>query len=318
MKKLLLLFIGFVVFANALKLEAQASDPGTENLTHQWNFDDGTANDSRTPAVNGVLMGGATIDVAEGALKTVNNGDYLAFSPADLALNQYLEITFEVWCKTTSAQWNNMLFYFGDSTGGLGYKGVFQTSVSRTAISCASTSQPWSTEDNVGGATLVDGNLHHTVTVLTGTDIQFYVDGVLIGSKAYQTGNDIASLGTEAAMLAKGGYRADPTWPGLIYKFSIYDRALLSDEILYLFQQGAGGTTKSPNIKNAIQKVYVKNGQIVVDSKSQIPGLISVYNSQGKLVYKQQATSTYNVLGANLTNGIYIVKVGSNNYKVIK
>jgi hypothetical protein len=317
MKKNLLLILGLAIATGLFNLNAQPSDPGTDNLKHQWTFDDGTANDSRTPAVNGVLMGGATIDATEKALKTEGGGQYLSLSLTDLALNQYAEITIECWAKPNNAAWNNMIFYFGDSTGGIGLKGVFQTSVSRTAISCSDT-EPWAHEDNVAGRNLND-SVHQTVTVLDATGITYYIDGVLIGTKAYQTGNSIANLGTQAGMLAKGGYRADPTWPGLIYKFSIYDRALINDEILWLYQQGGGVPTKIGTISNKYsQKGYIKNNQIVVNFTLEQAADVEfeVYSVQGKLITthknKYSAGANRAILDANLSHGVYFVKMSFN------
>ena len=64
------------------------TDPGTANLTHQWTFDDGTADDN-VGTVNGTLMGSANI--SDGALNT--NGGYVELDGAALAINTYSEMT---------------------------------------------------------------------------------------------------------------------------------------------------------------------------------------------------------------------------------
>lgn len=227
------------------------TDPGTSNLKHQWTFNDGTANDA-IGGVNGTLKGGAVIDATAKALKTAAAGDYLSFSGTDLALNTYSELTLETWATSSNTEWNAMLCYFGDTTNGLGSKGVFIQTRSRSAISCADVNAPWSSEDNVNGIGCNNGALHHLVTVVSATDIKFYIDGILQGSQALRSGNSVSAIGTGAAFIGKSGYNADPTWQGLIYEFSIYNKALTADEINFLFLKGDGAT---PFIKSSVSSI---------------------------------------------------------------
>lgn len=73
-------------------LFAQGVDPGTENLTHSWTFNDGTANDY-VGSANGTLMGGAGIEAGSLFMYDINQWMEM---PADvIALNTYNEITIE-------------------------------------------------------------------------------------------------------------------------------------------------------------------------------------------------------------------------------
>jgi len=218
-------------------------DPGLSNLTHQWTFDNGTANDAIGTA-NGILQGGASIENM--ALKTSTTGDYLSFDGTALGLNAYSALSTEVWF--TSAAGSNtgytMLSYFGNTTGSYGYDYLTMSAArgdnfSRTAISCGNTTEPWNVENGVNGTEYDDGMLHQMVSVLTSTGITLYVDGQKIGTTAYSGSNAISSIGTSLAYLAKSGYSADPTWIGSFHKFSIYNKALTDNEVNYLFGKGA-------------------------------------------------------------------------------
>jgi len=237
MKKIYLLMCLVVSSGMCMKMNAVAVDPGTANLTHQWTFDDGTPKDV-VGTLDGTLTGGAT--VAGRALKLTAEGQYLAFSPTALALNTYSELSIEAWVSTTSTQ---MLFYFGNGTGlsgSVGSQGYFATTgnASRTAISCINLTAPWSSEDNVNGSVLNNGVLHHLVSIISATNITFYCDGVFKGTKVLAAGNSIAQIGQNLATIGRSGY-PDPTWQGTVNKFSIYNKALTADEVLYLYNVGA-------------------------------------------------------------------------------
>lgn len=212
-------------------------------LKHLYTFDDGTANDEIGTA-HGTLMGGATI--TNNALNTQATGNYLSLPAADIALNTYNAITMEMW-YTPLASANTgftMLSYFGNTTGTIG-TGYYMMStargddVSRTAISTNNTSNPWATETGVNGKEYDDGIQHHMVSVIDATTITLFIDGVKIGTANLSAANNIASIGTQFAYLAKAGYTNDPTWKGLIHKFAIYNKALNIDEVLAAYDKGA-------------------------------------------------------------------------------
>jgi hypothetical protein len=241
MKKTYFLLCLLVALGISVRTIAQVN-PGTVNLKHQWTFDDGTAKDVIGTA-DGTLVGAATI--ANKALVTTTGG-YLSFPATDIGINSYAEVSAEVWFTPTSGANGGytMLSYFGNTTGTVGTD-YFTIStargdnVSRATISCGDLSTPWVSEDGVNGTEYDDGKLHHMVATLTATNITFYVDGVNVGTKAYtRTQNVISAISSQLGYLAKGGYTADPTWKGLIHKFSLYDKALTDDNVLYLFQKG--------------------------------------------------------------------------------
>jgi hypothetical protein len=218
------------------------TDPGTDNLAHQWTFDDGTANDAvATNPVNGTLTGGATI--VNKALKLSAQGQYLSLSGTALALKSYTAISQEIWYTPVSGANTGytMLSYFGITTGTAGYNYLSTSTArgdnkSRTAI----TNSSYGSEISANGTEYDDGLLHHMVAIVRADSIILYIDG----KQAARTLNTIplSAIGNTLAYLGKGGYTSDPTWIGSISKYSIYNKSLSPAEIKFLYQQGAEQT----------------------------------------------------------------------------
>ena len=216
-------------------------DSITENLTHSWTFDDGTANDY-VGHLTGELVGGAAIN--GGALATTQ-GQWMEMPADSIALNTYSEISLEAWytpAKNSNPNFT-MLAFFGNTQNSIGVNYYFMTaarldSVSRTAISCNNTSTPWSAETGVNGPEYDDGNLHHMISTLTSDSIKLYIDGTLTNAAKLDTNNNISRISTAFAYLAKSGYTGDLQWIGRIHEFNIYDKALDSAEVAFLFHKG--------------------------------------------------------------------------------
>jgi hypothetical protein len=251
-----------LLFALSISVHMTAqTDPGLTNLKHQWTFDDGTAKDVVGTA-DGTLQGAATI--SSKALVTTNGG-YMTLPAADIAINSYPEVSAEAWFTPASGvnTGYTMLSFFGSTTGTVGtdyftMSAARGDNVSRTTISCGDAASPWASEDGVNGTEYDDGKLHHMVATLNATGITFFIDGVNVGTKAYaRTQNVISAISTSLAYLAKGGYTGDPTWKGLIHKFSLYNKALSDAEVLYLFQKGAEA---QPVITTTVSSLALDNG----------------------------------------------------------
>lgn len=259
------------------------TDPGTANLTHQWTFDDGTPTDV-VGGVNGVLMDGATVQ--NSALDT-KNGGYLQLDGAALALNQYEELTVEVWF--TSVRGANtsyhMLTYFGGTDGNNGTNYFCMNpgrggndNHSRAILHTADA------DDWVEGPEFDDGQLHHLVGVVSATTINLYVDGSPMLEKALSATNFLANLETTLAYLGKGGYRADPIWKGSMHKVSIYNKALNSDEIFYLYSHGPEQnsvltvSTASMVLDNnyTTEDIYVSSANLINDITITAPTGITI------------------------------------------
>ncbi|MFO7868968.1 MAG: LamG-like jellyroll fold domain-containing protein [Bacteroidales bacterium] len=216
------------------------SDPGTTNLMHQWTFDDGTANDGvPTNPVHGTCVGGAYI--ANKALVLTEQGQYLSFSGADLALNTYQVISQEIWFTSQSGANSGFahLAYFGRTVNNNGSNYLFMMPArgdneSRTAIS---SDAGLNDQVVVRGPEYDDGELHQFISVVRSDSLFFYIDGKLVD----KTKNTIplSAISTSLAYLGKSGFTADPTWIGSISKFSIYNTSLSPAEVAFLYDAGA-------------------------------------------------------------------------------
>ncbi|MBN1510020.1 MAG: discoidin domain-containing protein, partial [Sedimentisphaerales bacterium] len=248
-------------------------DPGTGNLTHQYSFNDGTADDS-VGAANGTLVGGAA--VVDGALVTTAQDQWMEMPGDVIAMNTYQEVTIAAWYTPTKGGnpgWS-MLAYFGDSVNGLGANGYFITSargdnVSRTAISIGDTAAPWAAETGANGPEYDDGNLHFMASTIDATNITLYIDGVLIATTPLSATNTISGISPNLAYLAKGGYTGDPEWIGSITEFRIYDKALSAAEVLYL----SNTMPKDPGTKNLTHQ-YTFNDGTADDSVGEANGTL--------------------------------------------
>lgn len=327
MKSNLMLWSALSLLIFTAGLLAQGVDPGTANLTHSWTFDDGTPNDY-VGGAHGTLMGGAVI--ADGALVTVEQEQYLELPAEQVGLHLYDAFTCEIWFQSfpgANPSWH-MFFYFGDSKNGMGYNGFFMTPArednkSRTAISCL-TEPPWQGESGADGPECDDGELHHMVATLDESQIALYIDGVETGRSELSPLNSIANLTPNYCYLAKSGYDADPEWLGMIYEFNIYNRVLTPEEILFLSQQDPTVAVKEkPMAKLPKEYGLLQNYpnpfnpsttiSFSLPKKSKVS--ITVYDMFGhqvaELLNEVREAGQYNVQfdGSNLSSGLYLCKM---------
>ncbi len=198
--------------------------PGEYTLMHSYTFDDGTAADV-VGGADGMLGSGV---IADGGYTSASDSDYVELPAETIAINTYSEITLEAFIYSdVDNTGSNMLAYFGGNENAVGGNGYFFTpdrnAESRTAISCGNVTEPWNAEQGVTGPPVSAGEMHHVVSVLTGTSIKLYIDGVLEGEAVVSGDNSIANLSNANAWLGKGGYTADPSWMGTIDEFNIYE-----------------------------------------------------------------------------------------------
>jgi hypothetical protein len=224
---------------------AVATDPGTDNLAHQYTFDDGTANDSVGQA-NGALMGDAV--VVDGALVTDGVDDWMEIDGAAIAINTYTTgLTIELWStQGPENQTYSMAASFGGTwDNGLGkdYLCISTTrgnELSRAMIAnTPDQDAPWEDEVGMDGPELNDELAHHYVLTIDDPDadgsgeLAYYIDGDLQGTAALN-GTTISGLSNDFIYLGKGVYSGDPECAVTIDQFSIYYRALTPGEVLFL------------------------------------------------------------------------------------
>ena len=213
---------------NADSIANRSSDYLLE-LKHSYPFDDSTATDVIAGA-DGTVYGG---EMSLGAYIASSNGNYIELPADQIAINSYNGITLEAYVRAGNGVNGNstMLSYFGGNSGSYGVSYLYTSLKSRTAISCNSTSSPWSAEDGVSSSKLDNGGMYHIICVVSDETISWYINGNLQGSSELSANNSIADLSNAFAYLCKSGYSTDPTWLGTIYEFNIYEGVLTDERV---------------------------------------------------------------------------------------
>lgn len=331
MSKKLSYILSFAMLTIIANLNAQV-DPGTENMTHSWTFNDGTANDLVGEA-DGILGGAA--QVLNGSLITTEPNSWMDL-PADvISLNGYSEITLEIWFTplSTANTGFHMIAYFGNTVNSVGNDYYFISpargdNVSRAAISCGVVTSPWTGETGANGPELNDTLLHHMVSTLTDTNITLYIDGELKASEPLDTNNSIAKISAAYAYLAKGGYTGDATWRGEILEFNIFNKALSLDEVLFLFNKGAVPTSIEDDLSIYPEEYGLAQNypnpfnpgtKISFDLPKESQVKINVYDMLGREIatlldeIKPAGKHSVEFDGTKLTSGIYICRMEAGN-----
>ena len=223
-----------MVFMGISATSFAQTDPGTANLKHRWTFDGGSTTD---------IVGGVVGElIGTGQMKNdafVATNAHLSFPASQIGLNTYPELGVEIWCTSVAGAnsgWS-MLWNFGETNGsGQGVNCTF-VSIARGDNQSLATLETTSF-NGAWGPEYDDGKLHHVAYTINSEFIRLYIDGVEVGSEALTAGNTLANIVPQNAYLGRGGWTADPNWVGSFHKFSIFNKALTSDEILFLYQEG--------------------------------------------------------------------------------
>jgi len=325
-------------------------DPGTENLTHLWTFEDDTPDDAVGNA-DGEFIGN-NIFVEAGDLVTVpGEGTNTADSWLELPGDQidiggtYTEVSVAAWFTpdTINAQWNTLWFFGDDGAGaGTGSDGIsFQP---RRGDNLA---RFWFTAGNPAGYNAEDGvndaaygnynndTLYHVVCqVNIDGEIMMYHDGVLVGTTPLTTNpatgeiKSIADISPNFARFAHGGYAADLPWLGRIHEIAIYNKALSDEEILFLFEKGIT-TTSVEDLNGQLPKTFslLQNypnpfnpeTRISFDLPKESRVQIKVYDMLGKeialILDEVKPAGKHNIAfdGTNLSSGIYLYRMEAGN-----
>jgi hypothetical protein len=312
-------------------------DPGTENLTHSWTFNDGTANDNIS-GVSGTIMG--TAEIIEGSYVALVQDCWLEMPADQIAINTYSEVTLEIWFKPLAGMNSgfHMIAYFGTTAGTIGANYLFitparQDNVSRAAISCGNTSTPWSAETGANGTELDDSLVHHMVCTLNATEITLYIDGVLQTSTPLDTNNSIDRISTDFAYLAKGGYTSDPEWVGEILEYNIFNRAFTADEVVFLFNKGATPVSVDDelallpkeynllqNYPNPFNPETVINYQLAASGNVQLKVIDLLGREVATLVNEEKPAGSYVIQfdASSLSSGVYFYTLKAGNFSQTK
>jgi hypothetical protein len=331
MSKKLSYILSFAMLTIIANLNAQV-DPGTENLTHSWTFNDGTAND-QIGSADGILSGAAGI--LNGSLFTTDPNSWVELPPDVISLNGYSEITLEIWFTplSTANTGYHMIVFFGNTVNSVGNDYYFIApargdNVSRAAISCGVVTSPWTGETGANGPEVNDTLLHHMISTLTDTNITLYIDGELKASTPLDTNNSISKISAAFVYLAKVGYTGDATWRGEILEFNIFNKALSPEEVLFLFNKGAVPTSIEDDLSIYPEEYGLAQNypnpfnpgtKISFDLPKESHVKIDVYDMLGReiatLLDEIKPAGKHNIEfdGAKLTSGIYICRMEAGN-----
>lgn len=293
MKRNYFLLCALFLLGIGVQINAQV-DPGTTNLKHQWTFDNGSLVDA-VGNITGTIVGQAS--VANNALVATNG--YMDMPAAEIGMNAYPELAIEIWCTSTGQNtgWT-MLSFFGETVNNGGRNCTF-LSIARGDNQTMAT-----LETNVwNGATgpeYDDGKLHHFVYTVNATNITLFIDGAQVSTATLAEGNTIANISPSLAYLGRGGWTADPNWIGSYHKFSIYNKALSADEVLYLYQDGAEENpvllTTATNLvfdeNYPAQSFNVTGANLSSDISITTPAGISIINMAGNPITSLPAVTT--------------------------
>jgi hypothetical protein len=161
------MFLSLPVFMLTGAVYARGIDPGTQNLTQSWKFNDRTADD-HIGGANGTLTGDA--EVFDGTLVFSDKDQWMEMPGYAIALNTYQEITLEARyppCGGANTGYT-IPACFGEPINGAGADGDFIASArggnkSRAAITCGVITSPWSGESGAEGPEYNDAILHPMV-----------------------------------------------------------------------------------------------------------------------------------------------------------
>ncbi len=282
---------------------------GSFILTHSYTFEDGTANDE-VGGAHGTIVGGTIL----GGIYTADEeGEYIELPASDIKINQYPEITLELFITAgDNVNGNNvMTSYFGNTTGDYGTNYYFTSHKSRAAISCNNTGEPWNAETGVTGTTIDDGNKHHFVSTLTNDSISWYVDGTFIGKEVLSEDNKIYNLSTDFAYLCKSGYVNDKTWLGSIHEFNIYSGQMDSEKI----KARADSFTFEYSHDATLSSLTVNTGFLDPDFDSKIYAyLLAVPFGTSSVTFAATASHENAIVGGD--NGTFVLDGGVDTAKI--
>ncbi|HEX6960425.1 MAG TPA: LamG domain-containing protein, partial [Lacipirellula sp.] len=227
--------VGFVVLALTL-----AAPSALAAVTHQYTFNDGTANDSAGGA-HGTLVNGPTFSF-DGQVDLDGGDDYVSLPGGTIAINSYANATLEAWFTMDAAPAWQRLYDFGDTNANnLGRNYIFYTPSSgpgdhRAVISDADPGFN-SEELAAGGPTLPTGIEHHiAVTISNGGSMTLFHNGAQVGTVPLT--KSLATVSNAFALLGESTYTGDPNFSGRIDEFRIYDTALAPAEVQASFDAG--------------------------------------------------------------------------------
>ncbi len=332
-------------------LIAQGVDPGTDNLTHLWTFEDGTCDDP-IGNVPGELIGD-NIVIEGGDLVAYPNVDgigdsWVELPGADLDLASYDEVAVSAWFTPSpdfNIEWNSVWF-FGDNGAGAGTGSDGMCLQARRGDGHA---RFWFTAGAPAGYNAEDGvndevygnynndELYHVVCqVNNSSELMMYHDGELVGITPLTTNpatgdiKGIIDISPNFALFCTSGYATDNPWVGSIHEIAIFNKALTDEEIIFLFDAGVNGFPAPSAVKNKTAQLpgafdlsqnypnpFNPTTNITFTLKQKEAVKLAVYDALGKqvasLLDETRNAGEYTVTfdAKGLTSGVYYYKLST-------
>lgn len=156
--------------------------------------------------------------------------DYVDMGPPS-NLNSVTTMSISCWFKTTLA--TGVLVGADDQS--LGRRFILLLNSSKARFLYFNASQSYYFSD--GTTSVNDGNWHHVISVLDGTNIKVYVDGVLEGT-ANGVGNMKANIYTPINIGRRSYSSSELAFQGNIDETSIFNTALTQSEVTSIYNGG--------------------------------------------------------------------------------
>ncbi len=213
-------------------------DPGTSGLLAQYLFE-GNANDSSGSGLHGQMTGsqvgspgarnqGAAVQISPGGFVDLGNPAALNFGSGDW--------TISAWFKTTMTDRGTIVGNGGDDGGGHRYALI--VGENEDGIVSLILDDDSDKVTVVSSSVVNDDQWHFVTAQRQGTEIQVYIDGQLEGTDTVDAGYDLSGTSQHNAYIgvitSNSSGNLQKSFNGSVDEVTIYGRALMSEEILWL------------------------------------------------------------------------------------
>jgi hypothetical protein len=205
-------------------------DPGTDNLVAAYSFE-GDVTDTSGNGNDGTMMGdpGFVQGMAGQALDLDGDGDYVDCGNTNDNFDITGEVSVAMWSKLTS----NPISWAAAVAKGEGAWRIGTVDTSRRYHFAITNYGPPTVHAVDGNVTVRLNEWHHVVGVCDGSNIMIYVDGELDNSVA--TASPI-TVTNQHMLIGENPGATGRYWSGQLDEIKIYNKALSSEEVLYLSQ----------------------------------------------------------------------------------
>ncbi len=227
--------------------------PSNLGLVGYWSMDEGSgtlAKDSSGNKNNGTLTGSPNWATGKlGNALSFTGSNYVEFSNSSSLSVSGNQITVSVWVKPTAGDYRTIL-----SKGYSSSDGGYAIRMSRDSEPTKAFFQVYNSSGTIGSAgtysNIKNGVWSHLIGTYDGSQVCFYVNGVLDGACGALTGNiKTNSLPVRLGKLSTSGGTTE-FYVGLIDDARVYNRAISATEIKQLYQSGNAKMNTSSTNKN--------------------------------------------------------------------